>query len=161
MDHARLISVDPGPSRVPSWPKLRWKFTRTCRCTPISFFFLTYRCICDVFTRSNSVRNSRCYCYEDTNLGGEKMWCFHEGKFSSIFTMPLLCWHKFGWEKIHNAFTRCPWDLSLLGGLRPRAGWGCPTLIWSLFNSTKAQGTILNLHGPRNWPCRVNISRSW
>ena len=75
--------------------------------------FLTYRCMCDVFTRSNSVRNSRCYCYEDTNLGGGKMWCFHEGKFCSIFTMPLLCWHKFGWEKIHNAFTRCPWDLSL------------------------------------------------
>ena len=49
--------------------------------------FLTYRCMCDVFTRSNSVRNSRCYCYEDTNLGGEKMWCFHEGKFCSVFTM--------------------------------------------------------------------------
>ena len=34
--------------------------------------FLTYRCMCDVFTRSNSVRNSRCYCYEDTNLGRKK-----------------------------------------------------------------------------------------
>ena len=26
------------------------------------------------------------------------------------------------------------------------------SLIWSLFNSTKAQGTLLNLHGPLNGP---------
>ena len=81
--------------------------------------FLTYWCICDVY-RQGSV------------------WGF---------PMVLYWWHKLGKEKIHNAFTRCPRDLSLLSGLRPRAGWGCPTLIWSLFNSTKAQGTVLDLHG--------------
>ena len=102
MDHARLISVDPGkkgPSRVPSWPKLGWKFTRTCRCTPISGFFWhidvyvtfsrgqilleihdpiamrTQTWVgkkCDAFTRVNSVPNSRCHCYGHTHFEWEK-----------------------------------------------------------------------------------------
>ena len=108
MNHARLISIEPGkkgPSRVPSWPKLGWKFTRTCRCTPTLRFFLNidvyvmfsrgqilleiYDAIAmrtqtwvgkkfDAFTRENSVQNSRCHCYDDTNLGGKNSQCFHE-----------------------------------------------------------------------------------
>ena len=33
------------------------------------------------------------------------------------------------------------------------------SLIWSLFNSTKAQGTLLNLHGPLNGPRVANFWR--
>ena len=109
MDHTRLISVDPGkkgPSRVPSWPKLGWKFTRTCRCTPISrVFWHIDVCVmfsrgqilleihdaiamrtqtwvgkkCDAFTRVNCVQNSRCHCYDDTNLGGQKFTMLSRG----------------------------------------------------------------------------------
>ena len=33
---------------------------------------------CDAFTRVNCVQNSRCHCYDDTNLGGKNSQCFHE-----------------------------------------------------------------------------------
>ena len=109
IDHAGLISVDPGkkgPSRVPSWPKLGWKFTRTCRCTPISrVFWHIDVCVmfsrgqilleihdaiamrtqtwvgkkCDAFTRANSVQYSQCHCYVDTNLGGKKFTMLSRG----------------------------------------------------------------------------------
>ena len=154
MDHARLISVDPGkkgPSRVPSWPKLRWKFTRTCQCTPISrviwhidvyMMFSRGKILleihdaiamrtqtwvgkkCDAFTRANSVRNSRCHCYDDTNLGGKNSRCFHEAKFCKKFTMPLLWWHKHGWEKFTMILRGISRDLSLFAGVKSDIKWG-------------------------------------
>ena len=32
-----------------------------------------------------------------------------------------------------------------------------PVLVWSLWNSTKAQGTLMDLHGPPNGPYEANF----
>ena len=138
MDHAKLISVDPGkkgPSRVPSWPKLGWKFTRTCRCTPISrviwhidvyVMFSRGKILleihdaiamrtqtwvgkkCDAFTRVNCVQNSRCHCYDDTNLGGQKFTMLSRGVLGTYrYTLTtttcamfwVYIWHLHYWKK--------------------------------------------------------------
>ena len=43
----------------------------------------------DVFTRANSVRNSRCRCYGDPKLGGKNSRCIHE------VVLGTYCWDIF------------------------------------------------------------------
>ena len=93
-------------------------------------------------------------------------WCIYDVyPQGSVWGFPMLLywywWHKLGWDNFTMLSRGSPRDLALFSGVRPRARWGYPKLIWSLFNSTKAQGTILDLHGPLNGPCKANINRAW